>query len=246
MYNLDYPLKNGFLREAKMNETDVIIEYSRRYEFAKIRQYIAAPLLLISGSGLWISRGAFTSAGEKLFLIISAVAFIASLALALLSIERYRCPYCAKNLGVVRKIKFCPYCGVNLQPVSGSDPAFSAKAPEGRRGRLGGIGANIIPAGGISRSAASRNLSQGTYRPLASDFPEETYPKDIRMFTTRDETELTKRYFRLIAKDDSPPAEEVPAFVPEDPPLMGRREDSGTPGDWRNKAKKERNKSIQK
>jgi hypothetical protein len=34
------------------------------------------------------------------------------------------------------------------------------------------------------------------------DFPEETYPKDIRMFTTLDETELTKRFIRLIRKDE--------------------------------------------
>jgi hypothetical protein len=241
MYNIYYPLRNGFLREVKMNETDVIIEYARRFEFARIYQYIAAPLLLVSVSGLWISRGAFTSTGEKLFLIISGLLFIASMALALMSIDKYRCPYCSKNLGVVRKIKFCPYCGVNLQPMTGSDLAYSSKAPDGRRGLFGGIGANFVSAGGISRSAASRSFPQGTYRPLASDFPEETYPKDIRLFTTSDEMELTKRYIRLITKDENAPAEGTPAAVSDAASAVGRGAGSDTSEvapRWRNKEKR--------
>jgi hypothetical protein len=224
-----------------MNETDVIIEYSRRYEFAKICLTIATPILLISASGLVISRGAFATTGEKLFLVIDGVIFIASLALALLSFYRYRCPYCAKNLGVVRKIKFCPDCGVSLQAGSESAVAFSSTRTEGRRGLSGGIGTNSIPAGGISRFAGSRNLSQGTFRPLASDFPEETYPKDIRMFTTSDEMELTKRYIRLITKDENPPADGNPAAVAENSsgidPAAGS-DGSGSAPRWRNKEKK--------
>jgi len=36
----------------------------------------------------------------------------------------------------------------------------------------------------------------------AEEFSEETYPKDIRLFTKPDETELTKRFIHLIQKDE--------------------------------------------
>jgi hypothetical protein len=229
-------LKNGIFREVKMNETDVVLEYSRRYEYAKYFQYIGAPLFVLSGAGLVISKGAFATAGEKMFLVVCGAAFLASLALLLSSWYRYRCPYCAKNLGVVRNIKFCPYCGVTLQPVSGSEVVFSLSRTEERRDRIGGISSNFITPGSISRSAGSRNLARGTFRPLASDFPEETYPKDIRMFTTSDEMELTKRYIRLIAKDENPPA-----AVADEPSGLGRRaapDATEASPRWRNKEKK--------
>jgi hypothetical protein len=224
-----------------MNETDVIIEYSRRYELARICQYLAVPLLLISSAGLWFSRGALGGTGGKIFFIVSGVVFIASVGLGLLSIDRYRCPYCAKNLGVARKIKFCPYCGVTLQSVNGTEIAFSSARTEGRRGLIGGAGADFIPAGGGSRAAASRSLSQATFRPLATDFPDETYPKDIRLFTTSDEMELTKRYIRLIAKDETPPPDEPPAPVAVHPigsAKAARSDASESAPRWRNKEKR--------
>jgi len=230
-----------------MDETDVIIEYSRRFQFARFCQYLAAPMLLVSLSCLWISRGAFATSGEKLFLIISGLLFITSLALALLSIIRYRCPYCSKNLGVARKIAFCPYCGVNLQPADYSNGSPPSRETIEKRGVFQWIESKIFSSRGAS-GADSQKMAQGTFHPEASYFPEETYPKNIRLFTTSDEIELTKRYFRLIAKDENPQAEGIPVKISEDPPLMGRREMSGTPGDlprWRNKAGKKKNNSIQ-
>jgi hypothetical protein len=224
-----------------MNESDVVIEYSRRYEVAKILQNVALPLVLISGIGVAISRGAFSTTSEKLFLIVSGSIFIVSLGLVALSFYRYRCPYCNKNLGVVRKISFCPYCGVTLQSGDGLEADFSSAKNDNRRGLSGEPGANFTPSRSLSRTAASRNLSQGTFRPLASDFPDETYPKDIRMFTTRDEMELTKRYIRLIAKDENPPADGTPAAVADAPSGAEHRADPDNPESsprWRSKEKR--------
>ncbi len=224
-----------------MNESDVVIEYSRRYEVAKVFQNVALPLILVSGIGVAISRGAFSTTSEKLFLIVSGSIFIASLILVTLSFYRYRCPYCAKNLGVVRKISFCPYCGVTLQSGDGLEADFSSAQADNRRGLVGEPGANFTPSRSISRTAASRNLSKGTFRPLASDFPEETYPKDIRMFTTRDEMELTKRYIRLIAKDETPPADGSAAAVFDGSSGSERNADPDSTESsprWRNKEKR--------
>ncbi|HEY5118357.1 MAG TPA: hypothetical protein VII90_02795, partial [Anaerolineales bacterium] len=154
---------------------------------------------------------------------------------------RYRCPYCFKSLGVVRSIKYCPYCGINLQSAGESDLDYSSKAPGERRGIFGRIGAKFIPAGGISRRGASGILPQGNFRPTASDFPEETYPKNIRLFTTSDEMELTKRYIRLISKDETPQKEETPAGVAEALPGIGREQGGKTLEEaphWRSKDKK--------
>ena len=241
MYNICYPLRNRFLREANMNETDVIDEYSRRHQFAKISQFLAVILLLVSLSCLWLSGGAFGTFGEKIFLIAGGLLLVASIALAVLSVDRYRCPYCFKSLGVVRSIKYCPYCGINLQSAGESDLDYSSKAPGERRGFFGGIAAKFIPAGGISRRAASGILPQGNFRPTASDFPEETYPKNIRLFTTSDEMELTKRYIRLISKDETPQKEETPAGVSESLPGIGREQGGKASEEaphWRSKDKK--------
>ena len=210
-----------------MNQTDVIDDYSRRHQFAKISQFLAGILLLVSLSCLWLSGGAFGTSGEKIFLIVGGLLFVASIALAVVSVDRYRCPNCFKSLGVVRSIKYCPYCGINLQSASELDLDYSSKAPGERRGSLGRIGAKLPPARReIRGGAASGILSQGNFRPMASDFPEETYPKNIRLFTTSDEMELTKRYIRLISKDELPQEEGTPAGVPEALPraLAGSRE----------------------
>jgi hypothetical protein len=223
-----------------MDETDLIIEYSRRFQFARFCQYLAAPMLLVSLSCLWISRGAFATSGEKLFLILSGLLFIASLALALLSVYRYRCPSCSKNLGVARKIAFCPYCGVNLQPSDSFNWSPPSREPVENRGIFRWIESKVFSRRGSSK-VESQRTAQGAFHPEASYFPEETYPKNIRLFTTSDEIELTRRYFRLIAKDENPQPEGVPENIWEDSPLTGRHEMPGTPGDlprWRNRAGK--------
>ena len=224
-----------------MNETDVIDEYSRRHQFAKISQFLAVILLLVSLSCFWLSGGVFGTFGEKIFLIVGGLLLIASIALAVMSVVRYRCPYCFKSLGVVRSIKYCPYCGINLQSAGESELDYSSKAPGERRGLFGAIGAKIIPTGGISRRAASGILPSGNFRPTASDFPEETYPKNIRMFTTSDEMELTKRYIRLISKDETPQKEVTPAGVSEAQPGIGRKRGGKATEEaphWRSKDKK--------
>jgi len=241
MYNICYPLRNKFPREADMNQPDVMDDYSRRYQFAKICQYLAVPLLLASLSCLWLSGGAFHTFGEKILLIAGGGLLIAFLALVVLSVDRYRCPNCFKSLGVVRTIKYCPYCGIKLQTADESDQGYSLKAPDEGRGFFGGIGANILPSGGFSRRAATGILPQGNIRPTASDFPEETYPKNIRMFTTSDEMELTKRYIRLIAKDETPPADGSAAAVFDGSSGSERNADpDGTESSprWRNKEKR--------
>ncbi len=224
-----------------MNETDVIDEYSRRHQFAIISQFLAVILFLVSLSCFWLSGGAFGTFGEKIFLIVGGLLLIASIALAVMSVGRYRCPYCFKSLGVVRSIKYCPYCGINLQSAGESDLDYSSKAPGERRGFFGGIGAKIIPTEGISRRAASGILPPGNFRPTASDFPEETYPKNIRLFTTSDEMELTKRYIRLISKDETPQKAETPAGVSEAHPGIVREVGSKATEEaphWRSKEKK--------
>jgi hypothetical protein len=61
------------------------------------------------------------------------------------------------------------------------------------------------------------------------------------MFTTSDEMELTKRYIRLITKDENPPADGNPAAVAENSsgidPAAGS-DGSGSAPRWRNKEKK--------
>ena len=224
-----------------MNQIDLMDDYSRRYQFAKICQWLAVPLLLVSLSCLWVSGGRFSTFGERIFLIAGGVLLIAFLALAVLSLDRYRCPNCFKSLGVVRAIQYCPYCGVNLQPKDASGAQYSIEAPDERRGLFGGISAKNLPTVGISRPAASGMVPQGNFRPAASDFTEETYPKNIRMFTTSDEMELTKRYIRLISKDETPSADETPAGIPDGGAEVDRaRADKASedaPG-WRNKEKR--------
>jgi hypothetical protein len=214
-----------------MNETEIMEEYSARYKYAKYCQYLAIPMLLISITFLWISGGAFGTAGEKLFLITGGILLISSISLALFSVDKYRCPNCFHSLGVVRKIKFCPYCGVKLQSMEESDWMYSSHEPGERRGIFDWIGNIRFSGRGISRTAIPSVLQQGGIRPRASDFPEETYPKNIRLFTTSDEMELTKRYIRLISKDDSVPLEGTPAVVPEKALEMDRGERIRNTGD---------------
>lgn len=224
-----------------MNETNVIDEYYRRHQFARMSQWLALAALLLSVCCLWLTGGAFATVGDKIFWIAGGLLFVAFLALAVLSVDRYRCPYCHKSLGVVRTIAYCPYCGIQLQSGAELQPPLSPKPPAERRALPGGIGAGGATSVGISRRAASGVVPQGTYRPLASDFPEETYPKNIRMFTTSDETELTRRYFRLIAKDENAETEEKPAPVSGIQPEIGWRLGKNSSEDsprWRNKDKK--------
>jgi hypothetical protein len=224
-----------------MNETNVIDEYSRRSQFARISQWLALAALLISLSCFWLTGGAFGTLVDKIFWILGGLLLVAFLALGVLSVDRYRCPYCSKSLGVVRAIAYCPYCGIQLQSGGELQPPLPPKTRTERRELPGGIGAGWTPSVGISRRAASGVVRQGSYRPLASDFPEETYPKNIRMFTTSDETELTRRYFRLIAKDENADAEEMPAPAPGINPEIGWRLGKKSSEDsprWRNKEKR--------
>jgi hypothetical protein len=221
-----------------MNQTDVIDEYSRRYQFAQICQLLAIPLLLVSISCFWLSGGAFATLGEKILVILGGAFLIAFLAAVIVSVDRYRCPDCFRSLGIVRTIRYCPYCGVNLQSAGDSDLAY--QAPGERRGFFGGISEKVFPSAAISPSASARPLPQGNFRPLATDFPDETYPKNIRMFTTSDEMELTKRYIRLISKDETPIPEGAPDAFSESLPVNGRAPQSKPSEDaprWRNKKK---------
>ena len=219
---------------------NVIDEYSRRHQFARTSQWLALVALIVSLSCFWLTGGAFATLGEKIFWAAGTVFLIAFLVLAVSSIDRYRCPHCFKSLGVVRFIAYCPYCGIQLQSTGESYSPSSVKVPGERRNPLGGIDATLVPSGGIFRRQTAGMVPQGTYRPLASDFPEETYPKDIRLFTTSDEMELTRRYFRLIAKDEDVPSEGAPEMFPGDSSNGARRLDkeSEAAPRWRNKEKK--------
>jgi|GEM_PF-4035740 len=180
-----------------MNQMEVVEEYQSRSHAARTYREIAALLLVVSiivfalyginraRLGAW--GGAVLAAG----ILIGVAAF----ALAALSVVKLRCPNCDRVLGEVHGAAYCPSCGAALRSdaVAGPNPAGGSKRAGGGRS----MARRAAGAGSVGRVWEPRSGTPGI-----DDFPEEAYPKNIRLFTTPNEMELTKRYIQLIDKDN--------------------------------------------
>jgi hypothetical protein len=174
-----------------MNEFEIVAEYENRLGAARKYRGLAAAFLVLAVAdlavfGFFQNREAGWSGMVLLAgLILSAL----TLAFAVLSVLKLRCPDCSRILGEVYGASYCPGCGAALRPggrARAEPPAETAlTAPKASRRRTRGGGWEP------RRSLAA-----------VDDFPEEAYPKNIRMFTTANEMELTKRYIKLIDQDD--------------------------------------------
>ncbi len=183
-----------------MNELEIMEEYGNRSRSARTYREIAALLLVISiillalyginqaRMGIW--GGVLLAAG--------IVLMVACFALALLSFINLRCPNCGRVLGEVHDVAFCPSCGVALK----SGAAFGMESlPEEETGGRGA--GKLARRQEAARRAVGRAWEPRSGQPGINTYPGEAYPKNIRMFTTKDEMELTKRYIHLIDKDNS-------------------------------------------
>jgi hypothetical protein len=174
-----------------MDPKQIIEEYNARERSVENYREVALLLLIVSvivlvlhainrtRIGLW--GGAMLAAGLVLLVL--------SLALGLLSFLRRRCPNCSRVLIGVREAAFCPECGATLKA---ERRMGMAPAPSQGSRRKASAKRGIVRREGGSRSIVS----------AADEYPEEAYPKNIRLFTTPDETVLTRRYIRLIDRDN--------------------------------------------
>jgi hypothetical protein len=181
-----------------MNPMEIVEEFQNRSKAARLYREIAALLLVVAvilfslygiyraSIGTW--SGAVLAAGIVLGVTTFALAFI--------SYTRLRCPNCDRILGQVNDAAFCPSCGAALK----SDGIVKMVAADSPKRRDGGrsMAKRAAAAGSVGRVWTPRGGTPGR-----DDFPEEAYPKNIRMFTTPDEMELTKRYIQLIDRDNS-------------------------------------------
>jgi hypothetical protein len=183
-----------------MNETDVVEEFQSRSGAARAYREIAALLLLVSivafaAYGIYRSRiGTWAGAVLAAAVVLAAV----TIALAVLSYVKLRCPNCGGVLGGVHDPAFCPSCGAALR-TEADFGVETESAPVRRGGRNGRPAARLAAA----RRAAAKTWEPRSGVPGIDSYPEEAYPKNIRMFTTSDEMELTKRYIQLIDRDNS-------------------------------------------
>ncbi len=179
-----------------MNAMEVVEEYQNRSNSARSYREAAALLLVVSIVLFTVYGIARTRIGIWGGVVLAAgvVSGVITITLAVMSYVKLRCPNCGRVLGEVPDAAYCPSCGAVLKTdtVGG---LTAAVAP-----RRGGTGQSMARRA-ASRSAAKvwepRSRTSGT-----DDFPEEAYPKNIRMFTTPNEMELTKRYIQLIDKDN--------------------------------------------
>jgi hypothetical protein len=174
-----------------MGQTHIIEEYNARSRSVENHREVALLLLIVSVIVLLVYAVNRTRIGLWGGVMLAAgLIFLAlSLALALLSLLRLRCPNCSRVLIGVNRAAFCPGCGAALKG-AGRSGTVSA-APQGSR-----RGASA-QRGIVRRGSESRGIVSAT-----DEYPEEAYPKDIRLFTTPDERVLTRRYIRLIDRDD--------------------------------------------
>jgi ribosomal protein S27E len=180
-----------------MNAMEVVEEYQSRSNSARAYREVAALLLVVS-IVLFTIYGIYrTQIGVWSGVVLAAgvVGGVVAFTLAVMSFIKLRCPNCDRVLGEVNNAAYCPYCGAVLKTDT-----------------VGGLTAAVAPKRGgsgqsMARRAAPRSAAKvweprsGT--PGIDDFPEEAYPKNIRMFTTPNEMELTKRYIHLIDRDNS-------------------------------------------
>jgi hypothetical protein len=180
-----------------MKPSDVVRQFEDRSRAAgRYREFAALflvfSLLLFGGYILFRTR---IGVWEGALLAVGVVTAVVTAALALLSVINLRCPNCDRIVGEVFGAAYCPACGAALKP----DVPLRRETAEtpGRRTAAKASGKRSLAAGLSGRVWEPRSGIPGV-----EDYPEEAYPKNIRMFTTTDEGELTKRYIRLIDKDN--------------------------------------------
>jgi hypothetical protein len=185
-----------------MNELEIIEEFNNRSKSVRKYRETAALLLVVSIIllALYGVNQTRLGMGGGVLLGVGVVLLVVCFALALLSFIKLRCPNCHRILGEVHDAAFCPSCGVALK----SDASFGLDSPpeEERGGRGAG---KLAKRQESTRRTAIRAWEPRSGQPGIDPFPEEAYPKNIRMFTTKDELELTKRYIHLIDNDNSRP-----------------------------------------
>jgi len=174
-----------------MEPIEIIEEYGARSRSA--RNYRdAGALSLIVGVVVFVLYAINRERMEfwgGIVLAAGIILGVAAFALAVLAFLKLRCPNCSRVLSEVSGAAFCPSCGVPLK-----DDGTVIRAPE--------AAARPRRAAAAERAIARREWEPKSLALAADEFPEEAYPKNIRLFTTPDETELTKRYLRLIHRDD--------------------------------------------
>ncbi|MBN2084514.1 MAG: zinc ribbon domain-containing protein [Anaerolineales bacterium] len=179
-----------------MNTIEIVEEYQSRSHAARAYREIAVLLLVVSVI-VWALYGinrAQLGAWGGVVLAAGIVIGAATFALAALSIIKLRCPNCDRVLGEVHGAAYCPSCGAALK----SEAVIHINAPAAPK--RGGSGRAMAKR--AAGTSVGRVWEPGSRTPGIDDFPEEAYPKNIRMFTTPNEMELTKRYIQLIDKDN--------------------------------------------
>jgi hypothetical protein len=187
-----------------MNEIEIMEDFQSRSGNARKYREIAELLLVVSVAlfaGYAVERARLGEWGGAVLAGAGVLAAVTA-ALAALSYVKLRCPNCSRVLGGLRNPAFCPACGAALRSEPGFEPE-DGSVPVRTAGRTAG------PAG---RASASRRAAERAWEPRGGvpgvdPYPDEKYPKNIRMFTTSDEMELTKRYIRLIDCDNVRPPE---------------------------------------
>jgi uncharacterized Zn finger protein (UPF0148 family) len=203
-----------------MDPLEIIAQFSARSRSARNYREVGLLLLVVSiiVFALYAVNRARIEFWGGIILAAGIILLVVAFALAMLSFLKVRCPNCSRVLGEVHGAAFCPSCGVPLK----DDGSFiRAPIPSAKPRRAAAAGRAIVRRDWEPRSLAA----------AGDEFPEEAYPKNIRMFTTTDETELTKRYIRLIGRDDRnlekqgsgalsarPDTSEEPPSRPEDDP----------------------------
>jgi hypothetical protein len=181
-----------------MNAIEIVEEFQSRSKSVRIYREAAALLLAVAVIllGLYGIIRAPLGAWGGAVLAAGAAAGVAAIGLAAVSFLRLRCPNCSRILGQVLDAAYCPSCGAALKSdgITGMDPSAVS--------RRKGSGRSMARRSAAGTSVA-RVWEPRSGKPGIDDFPEEAYPKNIRLFTTPNEMELTKRYIHLIDRDNS-------------------------------------------
>ncbi len=177
-----------------MNQIEIVEEFQNRVHSARAYREVAALLLVVSIILFSVYGILQTQIGIWGGVVLAAgvVGGVITFTLAAVSFINLRCPNCDRVLGEVRDAAYCPNCGAALK----SDTVGGSVATGASRRR--GSGQSLAKRA----SSAARVWEPRSGTPGIDDFPEEAYPKNIRMFTTPNEMELTKRYIQLIDKDN--------------------------------------------
>jgi hypothetical protein len=184
-----------------MNEIEIIEEFEDRSKSAKNYREIGALLLIISVVLFSLDAIYRTRIGiwEGVILAAGIIGLTIAAASAVLSLIKLRCPNCSRIVGEVYNATFCPACGAALR----SGDSFGMIPPAARKMPGNGLQpVTAMPATGLTRRGRNLTWEPKTGSTDPGAYPDEAYPKNIRLFTTSDEIELTKRFIRLIDQDN--------------------------------------------